>query len=153
MKIVLVLIVSLFALGLNGCVSLNSKEFSSPFALMASAHHEADIAVGDKISGEANMICVPFLFFTCFGDNQFADGVAYGTSAVEGLPFIGGAASKAKQAAAYKAVKSSGADVIVAPRYEITKTDYFLFQDIRAKVIGYAGTIRGFKQVPTADLH
>ena len=53
--------------------------------------------------------------------------------------------SSAKAAAAFKAVKNSNADLIVAPRYEVSVNDYFLFKKVDVKVTGSKGTIRSIR--------
>jgi hypothetical protein len=53
--------------------------------------------------------------------------------------------SNAKAAAAYKAVKSSGADLLVAPRYEVTVNDYFIFKQVNVKVTGNKGSIKSIR--------
>jgi hypothetical protein len=61
-----------------------------------------------------------------------------------GLP-IPDPISTTKAAAAYKAVKSSGADLIVAPRYEVTVEDYFIFKTVGVKVTGNKGSISSIR--------
>ena len=53
--------------------------------------------------------------------------------------------SSVKSAAAFKAVKSSGADLIVAPRYEVSVQDYFVFKKVDVKVTGNKGNIAGIR--------
>ena len=70
-----------------------------------------------------------------FGDNKYANGV-YGSI----NPFDKSAHVSA--AAAYKAIKSSGADVIVNPQYEIKATNFILFSTVEASVTGMKGTFK-----------
>ncbi|MNJ65920.1 hypothetical protein D3C77_619600 [compost metagenome] len=53
--------------------------------------------------------------------------------------------SSAKAAAAFKAVKSSDADLIVAPRYEVSVQDYFVFKKVDVKVTGSKGSIKNIR--------
>ncbi|RMQ16594.1 putative Lipoprotein, partial [Pseudomonas savastanoi pv. glycinea] len=53
--------------------------------------------------------------------------------------------STTKAAAAFKAVKSSGADLIVAPRYEVSIKDYFIFKKVDVKVTGSKGNINSIR--------
>ena len=63
------------------------------------------------------------------------------------IPSISNGMDKLKSAAAYKALESSGADVIVAPTYKTTvKNDYFVYKELEERVDGYKGTITGFTQ-------
>ena len=74
-------------------------------------------------------------FLRISGDNKYANGV-YGSI----NPFDKSAHVSA--AAAYKAIKSSGADVIVNPQYEIKATNFFLFSTVEASVTGMKGTFK-----------
>ncbi|MNC56716.1 hypothetical protein D3C75_1063350 [compost metagenome] len=53
--------------------------------------------------------------------------------------------SAVKSAAAYKAVKASNADLIVAPRYEISEENYFVFKKVSVTVKGSKGNIRSIR--------
>lgn len=50
-----------------------------------------------------------------------------------------------KAAAAYKAVKSSGSDLIVAPRYEVNVEDYFIYKKVDVTVTGNKGSIKSIR--------
>lgn len=103
------------------------------------------VAVGEPISGDSS-VNILFGFLKFGGDSQFADGVTYGAESGSGLSL--GAfdpVSSAKAAAAFKAVKNSNADLIVAPRYEVSVNDYFLFKKVDVKVTGSKGTIRSIR--------
>jgi hypothetical protein len=128
---------------LSGCSSLNVSSNSMPVTAPLQTDIKADVEVGEKISGKASVTKI--LFFTIGSDKQFADGVSYGGSGGGmGLPF-GDPVSKAKSAAAYKAVTSSGADIIVAPRYTVETDDFVVFGTINVTVEGYKGTIKSIK--------
>jgi len=53
--------------------------------------------------------------------------------------------NRAKNAAAYKAVKASGADIIIAPKYEIEYTDYAVYSTAVVTVTGYKGTYKNIR--------
>ena len=77
------------------------------------------------------------------GDSEFADGVTYGGQAPAfSLP---DPVSATKAAAAYKAVKSSGSDLIVAPRYAVSVEDYFIFKKVNVTVTGNKGSIKNIR--------
>ena len=129
---------------LSGCSSLNVSSNAMPITAPLETNVKADIEVGEKISGKASVTKI--LFFTIANDKEFADGVAYGAGASAGgaLPFEN-PVSKAKSAAAYKAIKQSGADIIVAPRYTVETEDFLIFGTINVTVEGYKGTIKSIK--------
>ncbi|WNW12510.1 hypothetical protein RRX38_15635 [Pseudomonas sp. DTU_2021_1001937_2_SI_NGA_ILE_001] len=129
----------------SGCVSYNVSQPSAPLSGNVQADLKADVSVGGPISGESSTN-VLFNFLTLGADNQYADGVAYGGSAAGGLALgLPDPVSTTKAAAAYKAVKASGADLIVAPRYEVKVQDYFIFKKVDVKVMGNKGTINGIR--------
>ena len=129
----------------SGCVSYNTSQPSSPIDSTVKADLKADIAVGDAISGQSS-VNILFGFIKFGGDSQFADGVSYGAESGLGLGGLGlDPVSAVKSAAAYKAVKSSGADLIVAPRYEVNEENYFLFKKVSVTVKGNKGNIRSIR--------
>lgn len=123
------------------CKSTLASATSTPLSVRENIHPlDADISVDTdmKIVGESNSFY--FLFFRIQGDNKYAEGVDYSTG--QGLPSIlSMRVNKAKSAAAYKAVKNSGCDVIVHPNYDIEVEDWIFFKKISVKVSGYKGTI------------
>lgn len=132
----------LMAGALGGCSSMNMSANSIPMTAPIETNIKADIQVGEKISGQSSVTKI--LFFTLGADKEFADGVAYGGSGGSAFPF-GDPVGDAKAAAAYKAVTSSGADVIVLPRYTVKTNNYFVFSTIDVSVEGYKGTIKSVK--------
>jgi hypothetical protein len=141
---------------LSGCTSMNSKEFASPLSLSSTAIHEPTVQVGEKIKGEASQTIINLVFFpiSIGGETEYAEGVIFDApvaSAGPRLPNVDPAA-KVKKAAAYNAIQSSGADVIVAPQYKIRETSFGPVKMFKATVEGYKGTITGFKQISVTDL-
>jgi ABC-type Fe3+-hydroxamate transport system substrate-binding protein len=132
----------LMAGAMSGCSSMNMSSNSMPLTAPVEANVKADIQVGEKITGQSSVTKV--LFFTLGDDKEYADGITYGGSSGSSFPF-GDPVADAKAAAAYKAVKSSGADVIVLPRYTVKKQDYLLFSKIDVMVEGFKGTIKSVK--------
>lgn len=139
-KYKLAAVAGLFAL-LTGCSSYNASQPTSALVGTVESSVKADITVGEKISGEATANVLFGVFKWGEGDH-YADGVSYGAGGA--LSFADASAS-VKSAAAYNAVKASGADLIVAPRYEITTQSYGVFKKIHVVVTGYKGTIASVK--------
>jgi hypothetical protein len=127
----------------SGCVSYNMSQPTAPIAGSVTADLKADVKVGEQISGESSTTIL-FGWLNVGGDTQFADGVTYGGAggSAIGLP---DPISAVKAAAAFKAVKSSGSDLIVAPRYEVNVEDYFLFKKVNVKVTGNKGSINSIR--------
>ncbi|AYF87974.1 hypothetical protein SA496_04505 [Pseudomonas sp. JS3066] len=129
---------------MTGCSSYNVSQPTSPLNGNVKTDLKADIKVGEQITGQSE-VNILFSFLQFGGDAEFADGVAYGGDSGGGLPFGPDPISAVKSAAAYKAVKSSGADLIVAPRYELSVKDYVVFKKVTAKVTGNKGTIQSIR--------
>ncbi|GFM80624.1 hypothetical protein PSCICN_13160 [Pseudomonas cichorii] len=130
----------------SGCVSYNVSQPTAPLEGVVKTELKADVKVGDTISGESSTNIL-FNFLSFGGDNRYADGVVYGGASGGGglsLP-LPDPVSATKAAAAYKAVKSSGADLIVAPRYEVNVQDYFIFKKVNVKVTGNKGSINSIR--------
>ncbi|GFM88654.1 hypothetical protein PSCICO_40530 [Pseudomonas cichorii] len=130
----------------SGCVSYNVSQPTAPLEGVVKTELKADVKVGDTISGESSTNIL-FNFLSFGGDNRYADGVVYGGASGGSslsLP-LPDPVSATKAAAAYKAVKSSGADLIVAPRYEVNVQDYFIFKKVNVKVTGNKGSINSIR--------
>lgn len=128
----------------SGCTSYNISQPVAPVVGDVKTDLKADVSVGEKISGQSQ-VNILFGFLKFGGDSQFADGVVYGgESGGMSLGAFDPIAS-AKSAAAFKAVKRSGSDLIVAPRYEVTVEDYFLFKKVDVKVTGNKGSINSIR--------
>jgi hypothetical protein len=126
---------------LVGCSSLNQSAVSPAVASSVTADFKADIEVGKKTTAKSTTTVI--LGFIKLGDNEFADGVSYGTGFSLGL----GGAEGAKSAAAYKAIKAANADILVAPSYVVKEDGFgFLYTTIEAQVTGFAGNIKSIKQ-------
>ncbi|RJX83098.1 hypothetical protein [Pseudomonas sp. LS-2] len=129
----------------SGCVSYNMSQPAASLSGDVKTDLKADVKVGEAISGESSTN-VLFGWLKIGGDNQFADGVAYGGASAGGMGLLlPDPVSSAKAAAAYKAVKSSGSDLIVAPRYEVTVKDYFILKQVNVKVTGNKGSIQSIR--------
>ncbi|MEE1865107.1 hypothetical protein [Pseudomonas auratipiscis] len=130
---------------IGGCTSYNISQPIAPVVGSVKTDLKADVAVGEQISGQSN-VNILFGFIKLGGDSQFADGVTYGADGGSGLGLAAfDPVSAAKAAAAFKAVKSSDADLIVAPRYEVSVQDYFVFKKVDVKVTGSKGSIKNIR--------
>ncbi|UCR85798.1 hypothetical protein [Pseudomonas chlororaphis] len=127
----------------SGCTSYNVSQPAAPIDSQVKADLKADVAVGEAISGQSS-VNILFGVLKFGGDNQFADGVTYGGDTGGGLGMLD-PVSAVKSAAAYKAVKASGADLIVAPRYEVSEENYFVFKKVSVTVKGNKGSIRSIQ--------
>lgn len=128
---------------LTGCASQNVSQPTAPLNGSVKTNLKADVKVGETITGQSS-VNILFGVFKLGGDTQFADGVTYGGG--DGGFALGlDPVATAKSAAAFKAVKSSGADLIVAPRYEVNVQDYLVYKAVNVKVTGNKGTVTSIR--------
>jgi hypothetical protein len=128
---------------LTGCASQNVSQPTAPLNGEVTTNLKADVKVGETITGQSS-VNILFNVFKLGGDSQFADGVTYGGG--EGGFALGlDPVASAKSAAAYKAVTTSGADLIVAPRYDVHVEDYFVYKTVNVKVTGKKGTVTAIR--------
>jgi hypothetical protein len=128
---------------LTGCASQNVSQPTAPLNGEVTTNLKADVKVGETITGQSS-VNILFNVFKLGGDSQFADGVTYGGS--EGGFALGlDPVASAKSAAAYKAVTTSGADLIVAPRYDVHVEDFFVYKTVNVKVTGKKGTVTAIR--------
>lgn len=59
--------------------------------------------------------------------------------------FMKSAGTLARQGAAYSACKTANADMLIAPRYEVTTTDYFVYKLVDCKAKGYPAVLKSVK--------
>lgn len=162
MKKMALLLAAVGMLGLTGCSNLSTNVQSSNVAIGTTANFQADLNVGDKISGTCSVTSI--LGLINLGDtDKEASGVTFdATNSVAGQggksPFdliVGlnpDPVAKCARAAAYNAVIKNGADVIFAPRYTAEITNFILFKTINVNLTGYKATIKGFKQLDTQKI-
>ena len=111
--------------------SLTQSGTGGAVNVSANANLEADVTVGDEIKGYAKE-SVLFNFFKL-------------SSAGPRLVGAGVGGGKVCSAAAYDAVNSSGADVIVNPQYVLETNSNLFTSTCECTVTGYKGTINSIK--------
>ena len=153
MKMTKLLSLNLIALAvLSGCSTSTHRSFTAgAINLNVTSNMLADVEVDmtKKISGTATQKKV--LIFTTEAPEYFADGVTYsvqGTSSGGGLFFgglFGDASGAVKAAAAYNALHSAKADIIVAPQYVVKQNKGLFTEEISVMVTGYPGKLKAIK--------
>jgi hypothetical protein len=122
---------------MSSCSVLNKSTNAAFFESQANvAPVEAEIEVDDskKIKGNSKSVYLLGILRIA-GDNKYANGVF---SSYNPFDII----APVSAAAAFKAIKSSGADVIVNPQYEVKQTNLILFKTVEATVTGMKGTFK-----------
>jgi hypothetical protein len=95
-----------------------------------------DVKVGKRIEGKGRRYVL--LGFIKWGDSTYAE-----NAGADGL----GEATKARNAAAYQALSSADADVLVGPQFAVVERNYWVFKHYTATVSGYAGKYNHLRQV------
>ena len=139
------------------CTSNSTNIPSSAISTQTVAHMQANLNVGEKISGNCSI--TKFLFFT-FGDTgKSASGVFFDDRHQTPWPFsvVEGSdtTKKCASAAAYDAVINNDADIIYAPQYTAETWDFglpFLYETTDVKVTGFKATVRDFTQLDSQHL-
>ena len=139
-KISLIAITSLGVLA--GCANVVSTNGTArvPVPSIASTDSLADIEIKELVKGQG---CVTkTLGIISSGDTSFLD--SSGTPSFTAI-------ERAKSAATFNALSKDGlsTDILVNPVWEIHSSDSFFVNDICARVVGYRGVIKGFKQMQT----
>ena len=127
---------------LTGCASVVSTNDTArvPVPSIAATDSLADIEIKELVRGQG---CVTkTLGFISSGDRNFLD--------TNGKPSFG-VVERAKAAATYNALSKDGlsTDILVNPVWEIHNNDSLFVNDVCARVVGYRGVIKGFKQMQT----
>lgn len=127
---------------LAGCASVVSTNDTArvPVPSIASSDSLADIEIKELVRGQG---CVTkTLGFISSGDKNFLS--------TDGKPNFG-VIERAKAAATYNALSKEGlsTDILVNPVWEIHNNDSIFVNDVCARVVGYRGVIKGFKQLQT----
>lgn len=127
---------------LSGCASVVSTNETArvPVPSIASTDSLANIEIKELVRGQG---CVTkTLGIISSGDKNFLD--------TSGNPSFG-VIERAKAAATYNALSKDGlsTDILVNPVWEIHNNNSFFVNDVCARVVGYRGVIKGFKQMQT----
>ena len=109
---------------------LNSSGLGGTVNVSANIDLDANVTVGEEITGTATESYI--LIFKTSGTSKYLDNVA-------------GKGGTVCSAAAYNAVSSSGADVIINPQYVTTKKTTLFTSKEECTVTGYKGTLSDFR--------
>ena len=127
----------------TGCSSFETNRGGNQVEVTMAAKAVPEIEAGkDAVTGHAQVNCL-FGVFTWGVDHQ-AVGVNYGAA---GGGLFASPADLARNGAAYQACNAAQADLLLAPRYNLTVKDYFVFKIVDCEVKGYPGVLKSIKIV------
>lgn len=143
MKNVFVMILAGVALAVVGvgCTSFETNRGGREVEVKMPLNVEPIVEAGNQmVEGNATVNCL-FGIFT-WGVSSQAVGVDYFNHCSSASVFTS-AADVAKNGAAYNACTGANADLLLAARYNVTETNYFVFKKVECQVKGYPGTLKG----------
>jgi len=139
--IVMILAVGVLAVVGTGCTSFETNRVGDQVNVKMPLNVEPIVEAGNQmVEGNATVNCL-FGIFT-WGVSSQAVGIDYiGTSS--GTSIFTSPADVAKNGAAFDACTGAKADLLLAARYNLTETNYFVFKKIECQVKGYPGILKG----------
>lgn len=146
-KTTLLMALTAMVIVMSGCSTVTRRTTvisnSSDYSInVAQPLIEPKLEVNKKVTGEAELT---YLFcFIPLDEPTRLTGASLGWIF---SPFE----RSARNAATYDAFQKSKADVLVAPYYTVKWNCYLLWSTYSAKVTGYAGTYKSFKQIPLKE--
>ncbi len=149
-RIVTILAAALCVITLSACTSVHTSDAGSinhyPQTVGPTDHYRPlyKVEPTKKVSGAAE-VNVLFGIFAWGDTSNFADN-AYFSQSLFSIIFPSAREISGK-AAFYNACKAAACDAVVAARYEIEETDYFVFKILKTKVSGFPATLIGVETV------
>ena len=142
LKMLLSLFLVILATSCATNTAINSYGVSGPSIMIDDDYLESDVEIKGRIFGYGS---ATYLFgLLHIGDTHQVEGV-WSNNGVASL-LTGLKRDHAKMEATYDALTSSGADMIVEPRYEVVTSRNILWTTVTAKVHGFKGTIVSYTQ-------
>ena len=142
---------------ITSCTNVSYNQLEGNVDVKITANLNADITVGDKITGTGSETVILW-FFRLPGKRFKAEGdvVAYSSEYPSeiNIPILSSffnainvfnVVENAKGQAIHDAITLSNADLIVNPKFTITENDFFIFKSITCEVTGKKGTIKSIK--------
>jgi len=131
---------------ISSCSSIQKSQLSSAVHVTIESPMTAqiDVDLSRKLTGYASGGYL-FHLFRVSGDNKYLDGVSY-NGAKMGLFESLGRVAQVRAAAAYNAIRTSGADLLVNPQYVVEESHWNpFFKQVKVKVVGNPGRIIAIK--------
>ena len=128
------------------CTSINKSHLNSGVDVVIESNMDAkiDVDLTRKLTGYASGGYL-FHLFRISGDNKYADEISYNGEGPGWWSFLS-KVNTIKSAAAYNAIRTSEADVLVSPQYVIEENHWNPFyKSLKVKVVGFPGKIVSIK--------
>lgn len=138
---------------LASCSTINKSHMNASIGISISSPMDAkiDVDMTKKLVGYASGGYL-FHLLKVSGDAKHADGIQYNSPGGKDAGFVGNILQSfskiedVKSAAAYNAIRTSEADVLINPQYVIEESNWNPFYKlIKVKVTGYPGKVISIK--------
>jgi len=141
--IMMILAGGVLAVAGTGCTSFETNRVGEQVEVKMPLNVEPVVELGNQtVEGNATVNCLFGIFI--WGVSSQAVGVDYyANGGYAGVGMFTSAANVAKNGAAYNACTGANADLLLAARYNLTETNYFVFKKVECQVKGYPGTLKG----------
>jgi len=131
-----------FAVVMTGCMATHTNDAASAAKVCVSKKFDADIVAGKKAVAGTATVHNLFGIFT-WGVSNFADDAFVSTD--NAFQLTVSPLTVAKQGATYNACKAAKADMLLAAKYNIKVSDFFVYKSVKCDVTGYPGVVKGVK--------
>lgn len=138
---------------LVSCTSINKSHMNASIGISITSPMDAkiDVDMTKKLVGYASGGYL-FHLLKVSGDGKYADGIMFNNPGGDKPGFFGGILQsfskieEVKAAAAYNAIRTSDADVLINPQYIVEEGNWNPFYKlIKVKVTGYPGKVISIK--------
>ncbi len=143
--------VAAVAVVMTGCKSINTSDagnmnlYPETYKPLYGYRPVFEVDTKAKVAGEANVHVLFGIF--CWGASNFADNASVFAADSFWANFFPSAKNISGKAAFYNACITNKCDAVIAARYEITTTDYFVYQNVNSKISGYPAVMTGLDKV------
>ncbi len=141
-KALLLAAVCAVAAFVSGCIANHTNDAATGAKACVTKKFEADIVAGKtKVSGKAMVHNV--LGIITWGVNDYADDAF--VSGAPSLQLFASPLTVAKQGATFNACNDAKADMLLAAKYKIKISDFFVYKKVECDVTGFPGVVKGVK--------
>lgn len=141
-KALLLAAVCAVAAFVSGCIANHTNDAATSAKACVTKKFEADIAAGKTaVSGKATVHNV--LGIISWGVNDYADDAF--VSGAPSLQLFASPLTVAKQGATFNACNDAKADMLLAAKYKIKISDFFVYKKVECDVTGFPGVVKGVK--------
>lgn len=141
-KALLLAAVCAVAAFVSGCIANHTNDAATSAKASVTKNFEADIVAGKTaVSGKAMVHNV--LGIITWGVSDYADDAF--VSGAPSLQLFASPLTVAKQGATFNACNDAKADMLLAAKYKIKISDFFVYKKVECDVTGFPGVVKGVK--------